>query len=68
MNDRASFMVRFSFYSDTNANNAYEELQLLALKTVQKDQGDILVGMEDFLEMRDSIEIIIEDNGGKILG
>lgn len=63
-----SDVVEFEFFSDTNQNNAYEELQLLALDILYKSDNLLVVGREDFAAMWDSIEAIVENNGGELIG
>ena len=57
-------VVHFTFGSDTNQNNAFEELQLMSLDVLYKDGNDLVVGREDFSAMWDSIEAVVEENGG----
>ena len=64
MND----VVTFEFYSDTNLESAFDELQLMSLDVLTKEAGTILVGLSDWRAMQDSIEAIIDDHGGELVG
>ena len=57
--------VRFSFYSDTNIGNAIDELQLMSIDT-QKEGDTLLIQREDYDAMGDSIETIVQSNGGEL--
>lgn len=62
-----SDVVTFEFYSDTNQANALDELEGLALDYLVNGIGFIEVGFEDFQAMGDSIETIVEANGGHMV-
>ncbi len=60
-------VVTFEFYSDTNLSNALDELQSMSLDVLNREATVIMVGSSDYNEMGDSIEAIIEANGGVLL-
>jgi hypothetical protein len=62
-----SDVVTFEFYSDTNLGNAFDELQLMSLDILEKEDRKIIVGYEDFQAMGDSIEAIMGLNGGEVI-
>lgn len=59
--------VVFEFYSDTNLTNAYDELQLMALDELGREGDRLIVGSADMQAMGDSIEAIVDYNGGELV-
>ncbi len=56
----------FKFYSDTNINNAADELEGMALDSFHVDGTTIEVSRSDMNAMGDSIIAIVKSNGGEI--
>ena len=54
----------FQFYSDTNQNNAFDELSGMALDGYEKVGTTIEVNKSDMAAMGDSILAIVNANGG----
>jgi len=59
--------VTFNFYSDTNKNNALDELEMLSLDYLLNGGDFITVGREDYDAMGDSIDAIMKENGGVLV-
>ena len=57
----------FQFYSDTNQNNAFDELSGMALDGYEKVGTTIEVSKSDMAAMGDSIEAIAKANGGEVV-
>ena len=55
----------FQFYSDTNQNNAFDELDGMALDEFGKVGTTIHVSQSDMAAMGDSILAIVKANGGE---
>jgi hypothetical protein len=64
MND----VVTFEFYSDTNLEGAFDELQLMSLDVLSKEADTIAVGIDDWRAFEDSIATIVSANGGELVG
>jgi hypothetical protein len=62
-----SSVITFEFYSDTNLANAFDELQLMSLDSVERQGISIVVGHSDMQAMGDSIETIIAEHGGELV-
>jgi len=58
--------LTFEFYSDTNLNNAIDELQLMSLEP-EREGSNLRITSEDMQAMGDSIEAIIASNGGELI-
>ena len=55
----------FKFYSDTNLNNAFDELCGMVLDKVETEGTEIHVSKSDMDAMGDSILDIVNANGGE---
>ena len=55
----------FQFYSDTNQNNAFDELSGMALDGMTKQGTTIEISLPDMSAMGDSIVAIVQANGGE---
>ena len=55
----------FQFYSDTNQNNAFDELSGMALDGLAKEGTTIEISLPDMSAMGDSIVAIVKANGGE---
>lgn len=61
-------VITFEFYSDTNQANAVDELDSMGLDYLINGVGFVQVGKSDYDAMADSIEAIVKENGGVLLG
>ena len=59
--------IIFQFYSDTNLNNAFDELSGMSLEAVVKEGTTLHVSRYDMDAMGDSIEAIVAGNGGEAI-
>lgn len=58
--------VRMTFYSDSNRVQAQEEMELLALDTLENDGGDLVLSSNEFYELQEPIMAIIDAWGGVV--
>lgn len=58
--------VRLTFFSDTNRANAQDELELLALDTLEQDATDLVMSSQEFNELQEPIMAVVEAWGGRI--
>lgn len=58
--------VRMTFYSDSNRVQAQEEMELLALDTLENDGGDLVLSSNEFYELQEPIIAIIDAWGGVV--
>jgi hypothetical protein len=55
----------FTFHSDTNLSNAFDELQLMSPDFLEKNGSEIHLGWADFTESEDEYLAIMAQNGGR---
>jgi len=60
-------IATFQFYSDTNQNNAVDEIAGMALDDYYVLGTRIVISQSDMSAMGDSIEEIMKSNGGRKL-
>lgn len=58
--------VRMTFYSDSNRVQAQEEMELLALDTLENDGSDLVLSSNEFYELQEPIMAIIDAWGGVV--
>jgi hypothetical protein len=58
--------VRLNFFSDSNLVQAQEEMELLALDTLERDGSDLVLSSSEFHELQEPILAIIDAWGGSV--
>ena len=58
--------INITFYSDTNLMNAHDELEMLQLDTLQKDGKNLTVSAQEYAEMEEPIQVIVDAWGGHV--
>ena len=58
--------LNITFYSDTNLMNAFDELEMLQLDTLEKDGKNLTIDSQEYREMEEPISVIVSAWGGHI--
>ena len=58
--------INITFYSDTNLSNAFDELEMLQLDTLEKDGKSLKMSAQEFAEMEEPINVIVDAWGGYV--
>ena len=58
--------INITFYSDTNLVQAQDELEMLQLDTLEKDGKSLKLSAQEFAEMEEPIQVIVDAWGGHV--